>query len=670
MSRRNKHVAGAPGRAGRGEPAQTRQSFGPSPSGRGRGHGPPNWLAILILAIVCVAVYFNSLHGEFVYDDTKQITGNELIQQNRYFGRALTSDVWAFKGDTGEAWSNYWRPAFMLWLIINHRLFGLESTVGWHATSIALHALVCALAYLLLRKLGLTFAIALAIGLIFAVHPVHVESVAWISGSCDLIFAATILGSMLLIFPGPASPLALAGSLGLFAVALLSKEPAVLYPAIVFTAALVLGRTARESIADGLRRALRFTVPFLVTAAAYVLVHLAVIGKTQITTRWSGGITGLILAAPSVLWFYLRQALFPIGIGPAHTLRPVSTANAGMGNFLLPLIASAVVMLGLLALSRRHPIRWIGLAIFVFSLAPAFNINAFIPEHIVQDRYLYLPLLGLLMILIPALADGLSGVGQGSEARGAARAASPAPGTVSEQWTLGAVVLLSIPLSIATIRYNPVWGSERALWTAALAADPGSATNLSEYGRILFEANKLKEARAALDRALTIQPITTAYLLRGEIATRERRFADAEADLKLVLGSLSDNMLAYERLAVVYQDWGRLADAEALLRTARERVPHARGAFTDSLSITLYLQGKKDEALRELEAARPLARTEFGTSATWVLFHLGSLYAEAGRKDEARKALTEFLEVSRNDRSPATQNQRTQAQTLLSTLAP
>src|SRR5262245_37593278 len=97
-------------------------------------------IAVLVLAAAAFLVFANSLHGDFIYDDTKQITGNDLIQDNRHFVRALTSDVWAFKGQRAEAWSSYWRPAFILWLIVNHRMFGLESTVGWHAMSLLLHA--------------------------------------------------------------------------------------------------------------------------------------------------------------------------------------------------------------------------------------------------------------------------------------------------------------------------------------------------------------------------------------------------------------------------------------------------------------------------------------------------------------------------------------------------
>src|SRR5262249_47741237 len=150
---------------------------------------------IILIAVVCVVVFANSLSGEFVYDDLRQIVRNPLIQDNSLIGQALTSDVWAFKGDGSIAASNYWRPTFIAWLILNFRLFG-TAPLGWHVTNLLLHTVVCILAFLLMRRWNFSEFLAFAITLIFAVHPVHVESVAWVSGSPDLLFAAAFLGSL------------------------------------------------------------------------------------------------------------------------------------------------------------------------------------------------------------------------------------------------------------------------------------------------------------------------------------------------------------------------------------------------------------------------------------------------------------------------------------------
>ncbi len=150
---------------------------------------------IIPIAAICLLAFANSLGGEFVYDDLRQIVRNPLIQDDSLIWKALTSDVWAFKAYGTAAASNYWRPTFTLWHILNFRLFGAEP-YGWHVMNLLLHTGVCVLSYFLMRRWAITPMIACAVALIFAVHPVHVESVAWVSGSPDLLFALAFLGSL------------------------------------------------------------------------------------------------------------------------------------------------------------------------------------------------------------------------------------------------------------------------------------------------------------------------------------------------------------------------------------------------------------------------------------------------------------------------------------------
>src|SRR5215203_221563 len=149
---------------------------------------------LVLLALVAFVVFANSLGGDFVYDDNRQILRNPLIQDSSLYGKALVSDVCAFKGDGSVAASNYYRPTFVAWLILNFKIFG-ASPLGWHALNVLLHILVCLLCFLLLRRWNISRNPAFAVSLIFAVHPVHTESVAWISGSPDLLFAAAFLSS-------------------------------------------------------------------------------------------------------------------------------------------------------------------------------------------------------------------------------------------------------------------------------------------------------------------------------------------------------------------------------------------------------------------------------------------------------------------------------------------
>ena len=85
---------------------------------------------LFILALVTFGVFANTLDGDFVYDDRRQILMNPLIQDPGLYGKALVSDVWAFKADGNTVTSNYWRPTYTAWSIINFRFFGVRPQAG------------------------------------------------------------------------------------------------------------------------------------------------------------------------------------------------------------------------------------------------------------------------------------------------------------------------------------------------------------------------------------------------------------------------------------------------------------------------------------------------------------------------------------------------------------
>ena len=590
-------------------------------------------VACLVLAAVAVAPFTGSLRGAFVYDDVKQIAGNPLIQDHRHVWKALVSDVWAFKGDRGEAWSNYWRPGFVLWLMLNHSLFGLRSTLGWHAASVALHAAATLLAYGLLLHLGLSWILAGAVCLLFAVHPVHVESVAWISGSPDPLLSVFLLGALwcALAARGHRRAAAWTAAVLLFVAALLVKEIAVLFPLVIAVAWWAAGQGAGRR--ERALAALRAAAPFALLSAVFLVARVLVLGHVQVATPWRMGIRGVLLNFPQLLCFYVGQSLWPGFLGPSYPLRAVRPGSLTAAGFWIPLLIAAVIALLAFCLARGRVAGAVGIALFVLLLLPAFNIDAFIPEQLVHDRYLYLPLLGLLMALAPPLAEAAGRLFHLDAPR--------AHGVV-----LGLALCLSVPLAMKTARYAAAWTSELALWERGIRSDPGSSFNWAQYARALAQDGRLDAARAASDRALAIGPVTSGFLTRAEIALRQGRFPDAEADLLKVLADQPDNPLVYERLALCYQGQGRLADALATLRRGREWVPYRACAFGSNLAVLLYQAGRKDEALEELERLRPLTATEPSAACRMGLVRLGSIYAERGREAEAARAFEEYLQQS------------------------
>jgi len=612
-----------------------------------KGEGPTlrpqaDRLILLAIALASLAVYLNALGGEFVYDDRKQILDNDLIQQPGAIVRALGADVWAFKGDRPEAWSNYWRPSFVAWLALNHRCFGLDSTLGWHIGSVALHALTGMLAYLLLRQIAVPRTVAASAVLVFAVHPAHVESVAWVSGAPDLLMAVSLLASWTLALTAEQrrSRGRRLAALGLFAVALLAKEAAVVFPLLLALSLALLGTRHRREV-------IRAVGPFAALAVAYLVIRWLILGRLEIETPWRAGPPAMVLTAPELLAFYLRQSFLPWQLGPSYPLRLVTPAQLGAGNFWLPLAVVIAAALFTVWTVRRSRGALLGAALFLLPLLPAMNVNAFIPEHLVHDRYLYLPLLGVWIVVFLAGRAALVGT----------------------RWIDRGVVLAALMLCPAlawqTVRYNSAWRSDVALWECGIRSDPTSAFNLAQYGNALLHAGRTAEARTALEQALALQPVAGAFIDRATIATREGRFADAERDLQRVVAAQPDNPGAYERLALVFERQKRLDEAAEVLTRGRDNVPYRRCAFTTNLAVVYYLAGRKAEALGELQSASSLVGRETTPACEMASFHLGSLLLELGRRDEAQEALRRYLDVSERRRDRQSLERREQARRLL-----
>lgn len=621
----------------------------------------------LLVAAIAALIFANSLGGEFVYDDTRQIVGNHLIQESRYFGEALTSDVWAFKGGDAATRSNYWRPTFVAWLIFNRQLFGLRSPFGWHVMNVLLHALVTFLAFVISRRLGLARPIALAVALVFAVHPVHTESVAWISGSPDLLVAAALLGSMWFVMRLAESVAAESAgrrgfvdwiaAIALYAVALGAKEIAILFPVVVFF--LVARPPSREegmSLGERALRGLRTAMPFAVLALAYLVARQSVVGETTRAVWAVDDPMTMLLSWPMVAAFYLRQALFPLWMGPSYPLRPIVDEAPGFANFYLPVLVCAAFGIWALAEARRGAKALLGLLLLALLLLPAFNIRAFIPEQIVHDRYLYLPLLGLL-ILVASVAS---------------RQAGSSNGPRTGRTVLLVAIIVSLPLAAQTLRYNGAWRSDLALWQWGVRSDPSSAFNHLQLGVSLGDAGRWEESLGSFDRSIELYPLLpNAYSGRADARFELGRYAAAREDLartlELTAGDLGSysRLQAYRRIARTFEAERSYAAAIPVLEIARQEMPHRRAALTRDMAILYYQTGDRAAALHQLESVRDQAPLEAGAEARLALYQLGLLYAELGRRAEAEEVWREYLDATASLSDPQTTQARQKVQALL-----
>lgn len=680
----------------------------------------------LIIAAISILTFENATKGEFVYDDKIQIVGNQLIQKNQFIWTALKSDVWAFKtagnpaaptepGQSAsprpKAVSNYFRPAFVALLIAEHRLFGLDAPARWHVANIFTHAAVSILAFALLRCLVVGRPLSLAAGLVFAVHPVHVESVTWISGSPDLLMALGMFAAMIaadrLARPAKSlKPLAwlvlLLGSV----LAITSKEVGIMVAPL---AALVAFEQSRREAKIGgaprskpLAQAILVGVAPALLACVFLLLRSRIVGPPK-TIQGAPDMPAVLTSLPRIGAFYLRQSFWPWetpsytrlgltpgGVGTAHPVRPVwpdqIMASGGGMHFWIPLLFGVIVGVASLISAWRSSIGRIGLASFVLTLAPALYIRAFPIEQVVRDRYLYVPLLGLLMILI-----GLVDSRPNALARAETSPGRPSPFRRYAPRTLAAVLIVScLPLALKSRATNTLWLNDMALFSAGAKHDPNAVLPRVEVARLLSQVRTRESLTAAVEmynEAMKLRPMVMCMSgragalikladLEGGPGKAAARYAQAEADARDALAALritapgaqpdaqddlderTDDtaMKAYDHLAVALQRQGKLTGpdgAAAVLRDARARNSFAYARLTQRLAVVLYISGDKQGAKAELEGALDRARTELFPESKLVIQKLAMLIGETappGSADEARafKLLIEFLELTKD----------------------
>lgn len=604
---------------------------------------------LLPIILIGFLIFANTLNGDFVYLDKQQIVGNPLIQDTSLIGTALTSDVWAFKGDGTIAASNHWRPTFVGWMILNFQLFGLNP-FGWHLLNILLHVGVCALAYLLLRRFGLSEILAFAITSVFALHPVHTESVAWISGSPDLLFSLFLLASLWFTcnFATKGSRFDLALALVFYAFSLGAKEVAFLcFPLFWF----VFERMNEDAI-DRIRKkgnALAFTIPFAILALFYFLLRWLILGEISHSIEDSPDILSGILTIPTAFVFYLKQILFPIYLGINYDLRPVG--EFGLLNFVLPLLISISVFCLLLFFAKRSFVQKIGLLLFVLPLIPALNLTAFPAEQIVHDRYLYLPLLGILMVIFPYLRDFFESLLKDK----------------GNTILLILVILISIPLGLKTFFYNQVWANDPILWEYNVKIDETSSFNWAQHGFELAKIGKHTEAIEAFNRSLDVKPNSLAYLGKSRSNLALNRLEEAVFDLKTVTEMQNKEInpytlyQTYNALATAYKNQKKYIEAIQTLLEARKRLPIYYAAITATLSEIYSLQGNKDLAIKVLEETKEKSKNELLPESKSVLIRLGMLYAEKGEMEKARESLQEYLKSTNSLRDEKTSENRKRA---------
>jgi tetratricopeptide (TPR) repeat protein len=358
--------------------------------------------ALLAGLFFTAVVYCRDLQDNFILDDNFLIFWNRNLELWRNWKLFFVTDVFTASTPNipvGPVAAQHYRPVYMLWLMLNEHLFGLI-VPWWHLTSLLLHICSIYLVYQLGLKILKDGWAAVLGALLFAFHPIHVESVAYLSASTDLLVTVFVLISFLSYcrFREPGgSPIYLAVSLFTAALAMLSKEPGAMLPF------LLVAFEALHETADG-QRWTRFlwSLPFFAIVASYAIVRTVLFGRNLGPgpgfSRWAA-----IADAPLVLLAYLRNLLWPQQLSFYYPGEWISRWTIGKSFFLVFVVLIAVFLWKYYEGQRGVRLQLLWTAI-LFGPALA-AVVTFVKEDWMHDRHMYLVSVPFCLIVASGLTN-------------------------------------------------------------------------------------------------------------------------------------------------------------------------------------------------------------------------------------------------------------------------
>ena len=584
-----------------------------SGAGTGAGQGPSRRFvvgAVLTIFAATLAAYWPALHGGLIWDDDAHVTRPDLRS-----GAGLAR-IWFRIGATQQYY-----PVLHSAFWLEHRLWG-DAVLGYHLLNVLLHATAaCLLAVALGGEVKGKKWPWLA-GAIFALHPVMVESVAWISEQKNTLSTVFYLLAALayLRFDRPAGrrPGAYVLATGLFLLALLSKSVTATLPA-----ALLVVLWWRRGKLEWKRDAVPL-LPWFALAATLGLftawVERRYIGAEGAAFTLS--FPARLLLAGRIFWFYLGKLLWPAHLIFIYPQWPLAGEAAWPWLGVLGLLAGLAVLAVWARRGQRGPLA--GVLFFVGSLFPAlgfFNVYPFLFSY-VADHFQYLASWGIIALAAGAWSWLLAGRGAGATVVFYAGAA-------------GAVALLGT----LTWRESGNYLDPVSFYHIILERNPACWMARNNLGEIYTDSGRLPEAIEQYEMALRTEPTyAKGHFNLGIAYSRARRLPEAVEEFATAMRLKPGWAKGEENLAIALAEEGRMDEAMVHFESALRTDPSDPGIHAD-FALTLANSGRSAEAIAQLTEA---ARLDPGDPE--VHGNLGILLVQAG---QGEAAVGQFQEVAR-----------------------
>jgi hypothetical protein len=560
-----------------------------------------------LLAFVTFLVYLPTLKNGFVlWDDPKYVYENLSIR---------TIDLAFFKWVATAVVVSNWHPLTVLSHAIDYRLWGLDPW-GHHLTSMLFHSVNTALFFLLTIRLiefgsrgarGFTrytlvnpavLLSASMAALLFGLHPIHVESVSWVSERKDVLSALFFMLTtyFYLGYVGArggkrtTARRHYAFALAACVLALMSKPMAVSLPVVL----LILDYYPLERLpgahgwAKGIRRVIVEKVPFILLA-----------GASSVMTLWAQKTGGSILPLDIVplsiriplafrsYLFYLYKLVIPDGLAPIY-IHPLSENSFFSLEYLLPLLLFCVITFIFLVLLRRWKIFTAVWCYYLITLLPVIGIVQ-VGRQVAADRYAYLP--GLAPTLLAAIGFGLF----------YERCKRKGLRTV----TLSAGIVVLLVFSVITVKQESIWRNTISFWTRQVLVYPSTrsyASRAEAYRREEMYERAVQDYTSAIEIGSDNIDPSEIYNNRGNAYNAMNEVDAAFRDYSMALTINPWSLEAYNNRGNIYRNAGQYALAVRDFKAAIKIAPSTPILYLN-LGLAYAGAGKRHEALSELEMA-------------------------------------------------------------------
>lgn len=533
------------------------------------------WL-LLLIAISVAAAYWPVRQFGFVrFDDPTYVSDNPHVLG----GLSWPAVGWAFTSGYGANW----HPITWISHMLDVQLFGLDAGAH-HSVNVVLHGANSILLFLVLLQMTGAVWRSGFVAAAFALHPIHVESVAWVAERKDVLSTLFWMLSLWAYSRYAVKPRRLTYVLLLatFALALMAKPMVVTVPfALLLLDVWPLGRFDFERRSASAWPLVREKLPlFALSLASSCVTYLV---QQQGGTVASGLRLPLAqrLANALVAYVaYLSKAIWPLKLAAYYPYPDSRPAGVVLGCGLLLAGASAAAALSI----RRRPFVFVGWFWYIGTLVPAIGIVQ-VGTQAMADRYTYVPLVGIFMILawgVPALLHE--------------RPWSKVPIAV------GACSAL-LGCAVATRLQARYWESSMTLWRHALAVTRDNYAAHTYYGNALSERGDLQGAIAEYSEAIRIRPsYPEAHNNLGPALAQTGRIDDAITEFRGAIKLRPNYADAHNNLGVALASQGRFDDAITEYTEALRLDPDHAKARTN-LGLALQARGRTADAVRELEQA-------------------------------------------------------------------